>query len=102
MIQTPRWLRFGRLSSNEPTSPTNGVASRIESPSSQPATSPPGLSVFKSLESPGSPVEEVMGGVEKDTDGLFRSRSVEEIKRIEQQTRLDIDRRKEDLRQMVG
>ena len=44
----------------------------------------------------------MMGGVEKDTDNLFCSHTVEEIKKIEQQTRLDIDRRKEDLRQMVG
>ena len=63
----------------------------------------PGLSVFKSLSSPGSPgLGGVVGGVEKDTDELFCSHTVQEIKQIEQQTRLDIDRRKEDLRQMVG
>ena len=44
----------------------------------------------------------MLGGVERDTDELFRSNTVQEIKQIEQQTRLDIDRRKEDLRQMVG
>ena len=39
---------------------------------------------------------------EKDTSALFCSHSIEEIRQIEQQTRLDIERRKEDLRQMVG
>ena len=40
--------------------------------------------------------------IEKDTDALFCEHSVEEIKQIEKQTRLDIDSRREDLRQMVG
>ena len=40
--------------------------------------------------------------VEKDTDRLFRDHGIEEIKRIEKQTRLDIDSRREDLRQTVG
>ncbi len=40
--------------------------------------------------------------VEKDTDILFRDHGVEEIKKIEEQTRKDIDSRREDLRQMVG
>ena len=40
--------------------------------------------------------------VERDTDTLFREHGVEEIKEIEKQTRLDIDSRREDLRQMVG
>ena len=84
------------MSSSTPPSPSVSVeATGSSSPQS------PGLSMFKSLGSPGSPVG-VVGGVEKDTDDLFRSHTVDEIKRIEQQTRLDIDRRKEDLRQMVG
>jgi hypothetical protein len=40
--------------------------------------------------------------VEKDTDKLFRDHRIEEIRQIEKQTRLDIDSRREDLRQMVG
>jgi len=40
--------------------------------------------------------------VEKDTDALVREHGIEEIKRIEEQTRKDIDSRREDLRQMVG
>lgn len=40
--------------------------------------------------------------VEKDTDTLFCLHGIQEIKQIEKQTRLDIDSRREDLRQMVG
>lgn len=40
--------------------------------------------------------------VKKDTDRLFQEHGVEEVKKIEKQTRLDIDQRQEDLRQMVG
>lgn len=114
-MQSPRsWLSFGRgrfSSSGDgggggsplPLSPTGSRSNHASSPKSKVPSlaSPPGLSMFKSLDSPGSPVG-VMGGVEKDTDNLFCSRTVQEIKQIEQQTRLDIDRRKEDLRQMVG
>ena len=75
-----------------------------EAPAGSAPNSPrtPGLSAFKSLSSPVSSPGGVLGGVEKDTDELFCSHTVQEIKQIEQQTRLDIDRRKEDLRQMVG
>ena len=98
MLQSPRrWLSFGQGFGSSASSPTSQSASLgAGSPSS-----PPGLSVFKSLGSPGSPGG-TLGGVEKDTDNLFCFHTVEEIKKIEQQTRLDIDRRKEDLRQMVG
>lgn len=106
-MQSPRsWLSFGKgfsvssAGSPLPSPVSRSVASRQSSETASP-TSPPGLSVFKSLGSPGSPVG-VVGGVEKDTDDLFCSHTVLEIKKIEQQTRLDIDRRKEDLRQMVG
>ncbi len=52
---------------------------------------------------PGSPsVATPTWDVERDTDILFREHGVVEIKEIEMQTRLDIDRRREDLRQMVG
>ncbi len=77
-----------------------GEPSAAGSSPSSPRT--PGLSAFKSLSSPGSTPGGIVGGVEKDTDELFCSHTVQEIKQIEQQTRLDIDRRKEDLRQMVG
>ena len=40
--------------------------------------------------------------VETDISALFSKHSVEEVRKIEQQTRLDIERKKEDLRQMVG
>ena len=40
--------------------------------------------------------------VEKDTNNLFRDHGIEDIKKIEEQTRKDIDSRREDLRQMVG
>ena len=53
--------------------------------------------------SPGSPgVATPMWDVEKDTDTLFREHGIQEIKQIEKQTRLDIDSRREGLRQMVG
>lgn len=105
-IQSPRsWLSFGRSFTSSPP-PNRSVsldltAARVDGNAQGSAKSTPGLSAFKSLGSPGSPGG-MMGGVEKDTDNLFCSHTVEEIKKIEQQTRLDIDRRKEDLRQMVG
>ena len=40
--------------------------------------------------------------VNKDTDHLFQEHGVEAVKNIEKQTRLDIDQRRVDLRQMVG
>lgn len=40
--------------------------------------------------------------VEADISALFSKHSVEEVRQIEQKTRLDIERKKEDLRQMVG
>lgn len=40
--------------------------------------------------------------VDKDTNRLFQEHGVDEMKEIEKQARLDIDRRREDLRQMVG
>ena len=40
--------------------------------------------------------------VNKDTDRLFREHRISEVQEIEKQTRLDIDQRREDLRQMVG
>lgn len=94
VMQPRRWLSFGQSISSSP-------PSRSVSVGETGAGSTPGLSMFKSLGSPGS-LGGVVGSVEKDTDDLFCSRTVEEIKQIEQQTRLDIDRRKEDLRQMVG
>ena len=40
--------------------------------------------------------------VESDISILFCQHSVEEVRKMEQKTRLDIERKKEDLRQMVG
>jgi hypothetical protein len=40
--------------------------------------------------------------VEADISSLLSKHSVEEVRRIEQRTRLDIERKKEELRQMVG
>ncbi len=40
--------------------------------------------------------------VDGDTDLMFKEHTVEEMKELEKKTRLDIDRRREDLRQMVG
>lgn len=101
--QPRSWLSFGQSFSSSPSvTGTGAAASAAGSGPNSPRT--PGLSAFKSLSSPissGSPGD-VLGGVERDTDELFRSNTVQEIKQIEQQTRLDIDRRKEDLRQMVG
>lgn len=45
----------------------------------------------------GSPWE-----VEADISALLSKHSVEEVRKIEQKTRLDIERKKEELRQMVG
>ncbi len=45
---------------------------------------------------------EVCKDVEREADQLFRSHTVEEIKSIARDKRLEIDRRREDLRQMVG
>ena len=45
----------------------------------------------------GSPWE-----VEADISVLLSKHSVEEVRKIEQETRLDIERKKEELRQMVG
>ncbi|XP_062516970.1 conserved oligomeric Golgi complex subunit 1-like [Corticium candelabrum] len=45
------------------------------------------------------------GGVwdnEADTNALFQQHTVDDIRLIEQKTRMDIDKKKEDLRQMVG
>ena len=40
--------------------------------------------------------------VEADISVLFSKHSVEQVRQIEQKTRLDIERKKEELRQMVG
>lgn len=66
--------------------------------------SPPTRLVFgKSAGTPESPgVATPTWDAEKDTDTLFRLHGIEEIKQIEKQTRLDIDSRREGLRQMVG
>ena len=40
--------------------------------------------------------------VEADISSLLSKHSVEEVRRIEQRTRLDIERKKEELRQLVG
>ena len=40
--------------------------------------------------------------VETDISALFSKHTIEEVRQIEQKTRLDIERKKEDLRQMVG
>ena len=40
--------------------------------------------------------------VEADISALLSKHSVEEVRKIEQRTRLDIERKKEELRQMVG
>ena len=68
------------------------------------STPPPTRLVFgQSVGTPGSPgVATPTWDVEKDTDTLFRLHGIEEIKQIEKQTRLDIDSRREGLRQMVG
>jgi len=43
-----------------------------------------------------------IGDVDKETNRMFQEHTVEEMKDLEKKTRLDIDRRREDLRQMVG
>lgn len=65
---------------------------------------PPTKLVFGGLTStPGTPgVATPTWDVEKDTNTLFQEHTIEEIKQIEKQTRLNIDSRREDLRQMVG
>ena len=40
--------------------------------------------------------------VEADISSLLSKHYVEEVRRIEQKTRLDIERKKEELRQLVG
>ena len=40
--------------------------------------------------------------VEADIAALFSKHSVKDVRKIEQKTRLDIERKKEELRQMVG
>ena len=40
--------------------------------------------------------------VNKDINRMFQEHTIEEMKGLEKKTRLDIDRRREDLRQMVG
>jgi hypothetical protein len=39
---------------------------------------------------------------ESDTNALFQQHTVDEIRQIERKTRMDIEKKKEDLRQMVG
>ena len=40
--------------------------------------------------------------MEKEVNGYFCAHTIEEIKKIEQNTRLLVEQKKEDLRQMVG
>ena len=53
------------------------------------------------MNSKGSPVSPI-GDVDKETNRMFQEHTVEGMKELEKKTRLDIDRRREDLRQMVG